>query len=87
MKESSKRNKRKRRKGIVISAKMDKTAIVQVYRTTQHSFYKRVIKKANKFKVHDENNELKEGDKVIIDETRPISKEKRWRLIEKIKNS
>ncbi len=87
MEKSNKRNKRKRRKGVVVSAKMDKTAVVQVYRTTQHPFYKRVIKKANKFKVHDENNELKEGDEVIIDETRPLSKEKRWRLVEKINKS
>jgi small subunit ribosomal protein S17 len=75
---------KKEKKGVVISTKMDKTAIVKVYRTVQHPFYKKTIKKATKFKVHDENNQAQVGDLVLIAETRPISKEKRWRIVKKI---
>jgi len=78
---NKKRDKRKIKKGIVVSDRMDKTIVVKVYRTTQHSLYKKIIRKATKFKVHDGKNEAKVGDKVIISETRPISKEKRWRIV------
>ena len=78
-------NKRKIRIGEVVSDKMDKTRVVKVTMTTTHPVYKRVITKAKKFKVHDEKNEAKIGDKVRIQETRPLSKEKRWRLLEVIK--
>lgn len=78
-------NKRKVRIGEVVSDKMAKTIVVRVTRTTTHPVYKKVITKSKKFKVHDEKNEAKTGDKVRIEETRPLSKEKRWRLLEVIK--
>lgn len=73
---------RKERIGIVVSDKMTKTIVVQIRRKTRHPEYGKVIEKAAKFKVHDEKNEAKVGDKVRISETRPLSKEKRWRLVE-----
>jgi len=76
---------RKIRIGEVVSDKMTKTIVVRVTRTTTHPVYKRVISKSKKFKVHDEKNAAKIGDKVRIEETRPLSKEKRWRLLEVIK--
>jgi len=76
------RNTRKERTGVVVSDKMDKTITVAVERRTQHPEYKRVIKKTKKYKAHDEENACSEGDKVRIMETRPLSKTKRWRLIE-----
>ena len=82
---NQKRHKRKQRTGIVVSDKMNKTIIVKVERLTTHNLYKKVIKRSKKFKVHDEENKAKIGDKVRIGETRPFSKEKRWRLIEIIK--
>ena len=80
-------SKRKVRVGEVVSNKMQKTIVVRVAMTTTHPLYKKVITKANKFKVHDEKNEAKPGDKVRIMETRPISKDKRWRLLEVIRCS
>jgi len=77
--------KRKIREGEVVSDKMTKTIVVKVTRTTVHPTYKKVMTKANKYKVHDEKNEAKIGDKVRIVETRPISKDKRWRLLEVLK--
>ena len=77
--------KRKVRLGEVVSSKMQKTIVVKVTRTTVHPVYKRVITKEKKFKVHDEKQEAKAGDKVRIIETRPLSKDKRWRLLEVIK--
>ena len=78
-------SKRKIRQGEVVSDKMQKTVVVRVKRRTAHPFYKKILTKAIKFKVHDEKNQAKIGDKVIIAETRPISKDKRWRLLEVIK--
>lgn len=75
------RNIRKSLKGVVISAKMQKTVIVQVERVLKHPKYKRMIRRFSKFKVHDENSVAKVGDRVEIMETRPISKDKCWRLI------
>ena len=75
-------NIRKKRIGIVLSDKMKKTIVVQIKRKARHPFYGKVIEKAAKFKVHDEKNEAKVGDEVRIEETRPLSKDKRWRLIE-----
>jgi len=69
-------------KGIVVSDKMDKTIVVRVERIKQHPKYKKRYKVYRKFKVHDEKNEAKIGDQVVFEECRPISKEKRWRLIE-----
>jgi len=68
--------------GKVISDKMDKTVVVAIERLTQHPQYKKTIRKITKFKAHDEENKCKIGDKVSIIETRPLSKEKRWRIKE-----
>ncbi len=73
---------RKVRNGTVISDKMDKTRVVQVELTRQHPLYKKVIRYRSNFKVHDENNESHIGDTVKIMETRPLSKDKRWRMVE-----
>ncbi|MCD5390354.1 30S ribosomal protein S17 [candidate division NPL-UPA2 bacterium] len=77
-----KRGHRKVRLGKVVSDKMDKTIVVAVERLVRHPMYKRVIRRTTKFKVDDEKGEAKVGDKVKIMETRPLSKEKRWRLVE-----
>ncbi|HKL73560.1 MAG TPA: 30S ribosomal protein S17 [Clostridia bacterium] len=74
------RNLRKSRTGVVISDKMDKTIVVAVVRKVQHPLYKKFVIRTSKFKVHDEQNECVIGDKVEIVETKPISKDKRWRL-------
>ena len=76
------RNLRKTRVGLVISDKMDKTVVVKVVRLTQHKIYKKFIKRVSKFKVHDEKNECKIGDKIKIMETRPLSREKNWRVVQ-----
>ena len=76
------RGKRKTRIGKVVSDKMDKTIVVTIETLVRHPLYKKIIKRTTKFKAHDENNECKVGDKVLIMETRPISKDKRWRLVE-----
>ena len=68
--------------GKVISDKMDKTVVVAVERLTRHPMYKKTIKKIAKFKAHDEENKCKAGDKVSIIESRPLSKDKRWRVLE-----
>lgn len=75
------RGKRKEKIGVVISDKMKKTIIVRVPRLTRHVRYGKIIEKFSNFKVHDEKNEAKVGNKVLIVETRPISKDKRWRLV------
>lgn len=79
------RGTRKEQFGVVISDKMQKTIIVKVNRMAKHSRYGKMVKKTNKFKAHDEKNEAKIGDKVLISETRPISKDKCWRLIKVVK--
>ncbi len=76
--------RRKTRTGVVVSDKMKKTIVVMVERTSHDPFYKKVVKNQKKYKVHDENNSAKAGDYVKIIETRPLSKEKRWRLMEVI---
>jgi small subunit ribosomal protein S17 len=75
------RNLRKTRIGNVVSDKMDKTIVVAIEDNVKHPLYKKVIKHTERFKAHDENNECKEGDRVLIMETRPLSKDKRWRLV------
>ena len=75
------RNLRKTRIGVVTSDKMDKTIVVSIQDNVRHPLYKKIIKKTVKFKAHDENNTAGEGDKVEIMETRPISKDKHWRLV------
>jgi len=76
------RNQRKTRIGRVVSDKMDKTVVVAVETAFRHPLYGRIVKKTKKFKAHDEHNECKVGDIVRIMETRPLSKEKRWRVSE-----
>ncbi|MEK7629789.1 MAG: 30S ribosomal protein S17 [Patescibacteria group bacterium] len=71
-------------KGLVVSDKMNKTRVVLVERLKKHERYLKYYKISQRFKAHDEKNEYKTGDKVIIEETRPISKEKRWRILSKI---
>jgi small subunit ribosomal protein S17 len=66
--------------GIVVSDKMDKTIVVKVQRQYKHPLYKKIVRKHKKFKAHDENNECKIGDTVQIAESRPLSREKKWRL-------
>lgn len=73
--------KRKTKVGRVVSDKMDKTIVVSVERLTRHRLYKRVIKVTTKFAAHDETNEAKTGDTVLIEESRPLSATKRWRLV------
>ena len=70
--------------GKVVSAKMQKTIVVQVERKLRHPKYRRVVRRYSKFKVHDQNGQAKPGDAVKIIETRPLSKEKRWMLVEVI---
>ena len=77
-------SRRKVREGLVVSNKMDKTVVVAVETRRVHRLYKKAIKVTKKYKVHDENNACKIGDKVKIVETRPLSREKRWRVIEVI---
>ena len=72
---------KRRLKGIVLSSKMDKTIVVGVDVLKEHPKYKKRYKSRSKYKVHDEMNQAKEGERVTIEETRPLSKEKRWRLI------
>ena len=81
------RNKRKELVGIVVSDKMDKTVSVAVERRTRHPLYKKTVKKTSTFKAHDEKNECGIGDKVRIMETRPLSKTKRWRVVEIIEKA
>jgi len=82
------RNLRKERQGVVVSNKMDKTVVVAVERKEKHPLYGKYVKTTAKFVAHDEKNECGEGDKVIIMETRPLSKTKNWRvtkIVEKAK--
>jgi small subunit ribosomal protein S17 len=81
------RNDRKIRVGKVVSDKMDKTVVIAIERLVQHPLYKKSIKKTMRLKAHDENNDSHIGDVVSIMETRPLSKDKRWRLVEIIKKS
>lgn len=76
------RNERKMRIGVVTSDKMDKTRVVSVETFKKHPLYKKRVKNTVKFKIHDENNESHVGDKVKVMETRPLSKDKHWRLVE-----
>ena len=81
------RNLRKTRTGTVVSNKMDKTVVVAIEDSVKHPLYKKVIKRTVKLKAHDENNECSIGDRVRVMETRPLSKEKRWRLVEIIEKA
>ncbi len=81
------RNLRKTRVGRVVSDKMDKTIVVAVEDSIKHPLYKKVIKRTYKLKAHDEKNECAKGDRVRVMETRPLSKDKRWRLVEIIEKA
>ncbi len=76
------RNLRKTRVGIVTSDKMDKTIVVSIVDNVKHPLYGKIVKRTYKLKAHDENNECHIGDRVKVMETRPLSKDKRWRLVE-----
>ena len=81
------RNMRKTRVGIVSSDKMDKTITVKVETNVKHPLYGKVVKQTKKLKAHDDNNECRIGDRVRVMETRPLSKDKRWRLVEIIEKA
>lgn len=83
----SERNMRKVVVGKVVSNKMDKTIVVAVEDSVKHKFYNKIVKRTVRFKAHDENNECGIGDRVKIMETRPLSKDKRWRLVEIIEKA
>lgn len=87
MSEMVERKLRKTRVGKVVSNKMDKTIVVAIEDNVMHPLYKKIIKRTVKFKAHDENNTCNIGDKVEIMETRPISKDKRWRLVRVIEQA
>ena len=80
------RSKRKHKTGIVVSNSMEKTIVVRIDRSAKHPIYNRVMSKSIKVMAHDEKKEANVGDKVNIEETRPLSKNKRWRLVEIIKS-
>ena len=83
----SERNLRKTRVGMVVSDKMDKTIVVAIEDHVKHPLYGKIVKKTVKLKAHDENNECNIGDTVRVMETRPLSKDKRWRLVEIIEKA
>ena len=83
----SERNLRKTRVGKVVSDKMDKTVVVAIEDNVKHPLYKKIVKNTVKFKAHDENNECGIGDRVLIMETRPLSKDKRWSVVEIIEKA
>ena len=82
--EDTARNSRKTKTGVVVSNKMEKTVVVNVDRTFPHPQYGKVITRGTKFYAHNENETLQIGDKVVITETRPLSKTKRWRVVSKV---
>ena len=82
MSEAVERNLRKTRTGLVVSDKMDKTVVVAIIDNVQHPLYKKIVKRTVKLKAHDEKNECRIGDRVLVMETRPLSKDKRWRVVE-----
>ena len=81
------RNLRKTRVGIVVSDKMDKTVVVAIYDNVRHPLYNKIVKRTVKVKAHDEANACHVGDKVMLMETRPLSKDKRWRVVEIIERA
>lgn len=81
------RNLRKTRVGVVASDKMDKTVVVTVQDRVKHPLYKKIVNRTIRLKAHDENNECRVGDRVLIMETRPLSKDKRWRVAEIIEKA
>ena len=84
---TTERNLRKTRTGKVVSDKMDKTVVIAIADHVQHPLYKKIVKRTVKIKAHDENNECRVGDRVLVMETRPLSKDKRWRVVEIIEKA
>lgn len=84
---SEQRGNRKTRVGVVVSDKMDKTIVVAIRERVKHELYGKIMNRTVKFKVHDENNECGIGDKVRVMETRPLSREKHWRMVEIIEKA
>lgn len=78
----SERNLRKTRVGVVVSNKMDKTVVVAIQDNVRHPLYNKIVKRTVKLKAHDQENVCNEGDRVLVMETRPLSKDKRWRVVE-----
>ncbi len=87
MSETTERNLRKTRTGKVVSDKMDKTVVIAIADNVQHPLYKKIVKRTVRLKAHDENNECRVGDRVLVMETRPLSKDKRWRVVEIIEKA
>lgn len=87
MTETAQRGLRKEREGLVVSDAMDKTIVVLVERRVRHPLYGKEMKKSRKYHAHDEKNEAKIGDRVRISETRPLSRLKRWRLVEIVRKA
>ncbi|MCI8497742.1 MAG: 30S ribosomal protein S17 [Clostridiales bacterium] len=83
----SERNLRKTNVGIVVSDKMDKTIVVAIKDNVKHPLYKKIVKRTVKLKAHDEKNECGVGDRVMVMETRPLSKDKHWRVVEIIEKA
>ena len=83
----SERNLRKTQVGTVVSGKMDKTVVIAIQDHVRHPLYKKIIKRTVKLKAHDEKNECKVGDRVMVMETRPLSKDKRWRVAQIIERA
>ena len=81
------RGHRKTRIGVVVSDKMDKTIVVAVERRVMHPMYKKYVRSRAKYKTHDPTNDARVGDQVMIEETRPLSKQKRWRLLEIVRRA
>jgi small subunit ribosomal protein S17 len=87
MEANNSRNARKERVGLVVSSKMDKSITVAIERRMKHPMYGKFVKKTSKLMAHDENNDAGEGDTVRVMETRPMSKNKRWRLVEVVERA
>lgn len=85
--ENNDRNLRKTRIGIVVSDKMDKSIVISIKERVKHPLYKKTVSRSKKLMAHDENNECGIGDKVMVEETRPLSSRKRWRLVEIIEKA
>ena len=81
------RGLRKTQVGVVVSDKMQKTVVVDVSRRGRHPLYKKIVRKSRRFKAHDEQGEAKAGDTVLISETRPLSKDKRWRVVQVLEHA
>ena len=85
--QTSERSRRKLRTGVVVSEKMDKTVLVRIDRKVRHPLYRKTVARSNKLAAHDENNDAHVGDTVRVMETRPLSKTKRWRVVEVVQRA